>query len=69
MMGLYAGSETALVSVDKGFIDKSATEGNERAKIVRMLAGSDVRYDCGRYKHYAVATSQLGLILVLTIIY
>ena len=60
MMGLYAGSETALVSVDKGFIDKSATEGNERAKIVRMLAGSDVRYDFGRYKHYARRNFTVG---------
>ena len=71
MMGLYAGSETALVSVDKGFIDKSATEGNERAKIVRMLTGSHDRMlgmTLVGTNIMHVATSQLGLILVLTII-
>ena len=71
MSALYSGSETALVSVDKGLIDKSAIEGNERAKIIKMLTESNDRMlgmTLVGTNIANVATAQFGLILVLTFI-
>lgn len=71
MSALYSGSETALVSVDKIPIEKSAVEGNERAKIIKLLTESNDRMlgmTLVGTSLANVATAQLGLILVLTFI-
>ena len=71
MTGLYAGSETALVSVDKSFINKSLADGDERAKIVKTLTRSHNRMlglTLVGTNIMHVATSELGLILVVSIL-
>ena len=71
MSAFYSGSETALVSVDKGFIDKKSDEGNERAKIIKTLTDSSDRMlgmTLVGTNIANVATAQLGLILVLALI-
>ena len=71
MSALYSGSETALVSVDKIPIEKSAVEGNERAKIIKMLTESKdqmLGMTLVGTSLANVATAQLGLVLILTFI-